>query len=180
MLMKDEIQKARIGQARNLARNLLKKAGIKESPTSLRTVIAHLQKEYELGVFPDSTLKDGVSGLLVTVETELLDEQEDRYDEIRYNEKHSWHRKRFTIAHEIGHLLFNTSCNKSFLTFDFIKDLIEVEANQFAAELLIPLALIKKDLKKPNAKVPELAWKYIVSQEAMGWKIYSCNLLGRI
>jgi hypothetical protein len=178
--MENETQKARIGQARNLARNLLKKAGVKEPPTSLRTIITHLQKEHVLGVFPDSTLRDGISGMLITVETNLLDEQSERYDEIRYNEKHSWHRKRFTIAHEIGHLLFNTSCNKSFLSFDFIKDPIEVEANQFAAELLIPLASIKKDLKKPDAKVSEIAWRYIVSQEAMGWKISSCNLLGRL
>lgn len=178
--MEEETQKARIGSARKLARDLLKKAGVKEPPTSLRTIITHLQKEHELGVFPDSTLRDGISGMLVTVETELLDKQDERYDEIRYNEKHNWHRKRFTIAHEIGHLLFNTSCNKSFLSFDFIKDPIEVEANQFAAELLIPLASIKKDLKNPGDKVPEIAWKYIVSQEAMGWKISSCNLLGRL
>lgn len=178
--MIDETQTARIGQARNLARNLLKKAGVKEPPTSLRTVITFLQKEYALAVFPNPTLRENVSGMLVTVETELLDEREERYDEIHYNEKHNWHRKRFTIAHEIGHLLFNTSCDKSFLSFGFTKNPVEVEANQFAAELLIPLASLKKDLKTPGVRVPELAWKYIVSQEAMGWKIASCNLLGRI
>ncbi len=178
--MIDEIQTARIGQARNLARNLLKKVGVKEPPTPLRGVITFLQKEYALAVFANSTLRESVSGMLVTVETELLDEQEERYDEIHYNEKHNWHRKRFTIAHEIGHLIFNTSCDKSSLSFDFIKNPVEIEANQFAAELLIPLASLKKDLKTPGVKVPELAWKYIVSQEAMGWKISSCNLLGRL
>lgn len=178
--METEAQKARIGSARKLARHLLKKAGVKEPPTSLRIIITHLQKSYDLAVFSNPSLKDGMSGMLVTVETELLDGQENRYDEIHYNEKQNWHRKRFTIAHEIGHLLLNTSCKKSFLSFDFIKDPIEVEANQFAAELLIPLASIKKDLGTPGAKVPELAWKYIVSQEAMGWKISSCNLLGKL
>ncbi len=178
--MEEETQKARIGSARKLARDLLKKAKVKEPPTSLRVVITHLQKEYELEVFPNPNLRDGMSGMLVTVETEKLDEQDGRYDEIHYNEKQNWHRKRFTIAHEIGHLILNTSCNKSFFAFDFIKDPIEVEANQFAAELLIPLVSIKKDLKMPGAKVPDLAWKYIVSQEAMGWKISSCSLLGRL
>lgn len=177
--MEEETQKARIGSARKLARDLLKKAKVKEPPTSLRVVITHLQKEYELGVFPNPNLRDGMSGMLVTIETEKLDEQDERYDEIHYNEKQSWHRKRFTIAHEIGHLLLNTSCSKSFASFDFVKDPIEIEANQFAAELLIPLASINKDLKSPGVKVPELAWKYIVSQEAMGWKISSCNLLGK-
>lgn len=178
--MIDETQKARIGQARNLARNVLKKAAIKEPPTSLRTIILYLQKEHDLEVVASPNLQESVSGLLVTVETELLDEQTDRYDEIHYNEKHSWHRKRFTIAHEIGHLLFNTHCNKSFHSYDFVSDPIETEANQFAAELLIPLASIKKDLVKPGVTVPELAWKYIVSNEAMGWKISSCNLLGKL
>lgn len=177
--MIDETQKARIGQARNLARNLLKKAGVKEPPTSLRTVITFLQKEHALSVFSNPTLRESISGMLVTVESELLDGREERYDEIHYNEKHNWHRKRFTIAHEIGHLLFNTSCDKSSLPFDLIKNPVEVEANQFAAELLIPLASLKKDLKIPGVKVPKLSWKYIVSQEAMGWKISSCNLLGR-
>lgn len=178
--MTEEIQKSRIGAARKLARNLLKKAGIKEPPTSLRTVIKYLQKDYNVAVFPNPNLRAGISGLLVTVETELLDEQGDRYDEIHFNEKQNWHRKRFTIAHEIGHLLLNTSCNKSISSFDFAKDPIEVEANQFAAELLIPLESIKKDLITPGVKIPDLAWKYIVSQEAMGWKISSCNLLGKL
>lgn len=178
--MENEVQTTRIGLARKLARNLLKKAGIKQPPTSLRTVVTHLQKEYDLSVFPNPKLGEGMSGMLVTVETDSLDEQGDRYDEIHYNEKHGWHRKRFTIAHEIGHLILNTSCDQSFLTFDFIRNPIEVEANQFAAELLIPLASIKKDLRTPGTTVPDLAWKYIVSQEAMGWKISSCSLLGRL
>lgn len=176
-----EGEQARIGLARTLARTLLKDAGIKEPPTSLRAVIAHLQKKHDLQVHANSTLREGVSGLLVTVESEHLDDERgQRYDEIHYNESHSWHRKRFTIAHEIGHMMLNTSCGDSFLVFDFVKDPIEVGANQFAAELLIPLASIKKDLRSPKAKVPDLAWKYIVSQEAMGWKISSCSLLGRL
>lgn len=177
--MENEKQ-ARIGLARQLARELLKKSGIKEPPTSLRTIILHLQKEHDLEVFPNSSLGNKVSGLLITVETESLDQQNTIYNEIHYNEDQNWHRKRFTIAHEIGHLLLNTSCDKSFLAFDFTKNPIETEANQFAAELLIPLSSIKRDLKTKNAKIPELAWKYIVSQEAMGWKVANCGLLGRI
>jgi len=112
--MEDETQKARVGQARNLARSLLEKAGIKEPPTSLRVVIEYLQKEHKLAVFSNSTLREGISGMLVVIETELLDEQGEKYSEIHYNEKHNWHRKRFTIAHEIGHLLFTPVFLKSF------------------------------------------------------------------
>jgi len=178
--MNEETSKIRIGVARTLARNLLKKAKIKEPPTSLRVVIKYLQEKYNLAVFSNPTLNHNISGMLVRVNDELLDEQSGGYSEIHYNKKHSWHRNRFTIAHEIGHLILETSCDKSFLSFDTIKNPIEAEANQFAAELLIPLAFVKKDLKVSGAEIPQLAWKYIVSQEAMGWKISSCNLLGRL
>jgi hypothetical protein len=172
--MNEETPKIRIGVARTLARNLLKKAKIKEPPTSLRVVIKYLQEKYNLAIFSNPTLNNNMSGMLVRIDNELLDEQSGGYSEIHYNAKHSWHRNRFTIAHEIGHLILETSCDKSFLSFDTVSNPIEIEANQFAAELLMPVAAVKKDLKTPGVKIPELAWKYIVSQEALGWKISSC------
>lgn len=42
----------------------------------------------------------------------------------------------------------------------------EAEANQFAAELLMPLAILKVDYKKER-DLEKLAAKYIVSGEAM-------------
>src|SRR3990167_3136571 len=159
--MEEINEKARIGASRNLARDLIKKCKIKEIPISLRVIITYLQSTHNLGVYSSVNFSDKLSGILVTIEDETGTK---RRDEIHYNEKHNWHRKRFTIAHEIGHLIFNTSCDKSSLSFDFIKNPVEIEANQFAAELLIPLASLKKDLKTPGVKVPELAWKYIVSQ----------------
>ncbi len=178
--MNEEIPKARVVEAKNLAKSLLKKAGVINPPTSLGEIIRFLQKDHDLVVLSNNSLQEKMSGFLITIETDSLDDQGKRYDEIHFNDKHCWHRKRFTIAHEIGHLLFNTSCSKSFLSFDFVKDPIEVEANQFASELLIPFTSLKKDLKKPGIKIPELAFKYIVSNEAMGWKISSCNLLSKI
>lgn len=178
--MKEETPTARITEAKNLAKSLLKKAGIISPPTSLKDVIKFLQKDHDLVVLRNNSIQEKISGFLITIETDSLDDQSKRYDEIHFNEKHCWHRKRFTIVHEIGHLLFNTSCSKSFLSFDLVRDPIETEANQFASELLIPLAFLKKDLKSPGVKIPELAFKYIVSNEAMGWKISSCNLLSKI
>jgi hypothetical protein len=37
----------------------------------------------------------------------------------------------------------------------------------------MPMSMVKKDLKA-GMDIPALAWKYIVSQEAMGWKATSC------
>ncbi len=173
------MEELRIGLARKLARDLLKKSGVKKPPTSLRVVIECLQKDYNynLAIFLNSTLGNNISGILITIEG---DKQTEKYNEIHYNQNHNWYRRRFTIAHEIGHLLLNTSCDESFLNFDSIKKPIEIEANQFAAELLVPLFSIKKDLRESSAQIPDLAWKYIVSQKTMGWKISSCNLLGRL
>lgn len=63
-------------------------------------------------------------------------------------------RKRFTIAHEIGHLIRHISPDKGVQEFidtkktlnrkDSYWDSKEYEANNFAAQLLMPLKLIKK------------------------------------
>ncbi|MDP2676910.1 MAG: ImmA/IrrE family metallo-endopeptidase [bacterium] len=170
-------EKARIGTARNLARSLIKKCKIKEAPVSLRTIINLLKTTHDLGVYPAPNFTDRLSGILVTIEDESANT---RRNEIHYNENHSWHRKRFSIAHEIGHLLFNTTCLDSAVSSYDSKSINETEANQFASELLMPLGLLKSDFKK-GVDVKSLAWKYIVSQEAMGWKLASnTSLLTRI
>jgi hypothetical protein len=169
--METENEKARVGSARNLARDLIKKCKIKEAPVSLRAVIAHLQGTHDLGVYPCANFSEKLSGILVTIEDEGS-----RRDEIHFNQNHSWHRRRFSIAHEIGHLLFNTSHTGSADSYNS-KSPDETEANQFASELLMPQALLKSDLKKGHATIKDIAWKYIVSEEAMGWKIATTNLL---
>src|SRR3989344_1669708 len=103
-------EKARIGTARNLARSLIKKCKIKVAPVSLRTIINFLQTTHDLGVYPAPNFTDRLSGILVTIEDESADT---RRNEIHYNENHSWHRKRFSIVSEKGHLLFNTTCSDS-------------------------------------------------------------------
>jgi len=165
-------EKARVGSARNLARDLIKKCKIKEGPISLRTIIAYLQGTHDLGVYPCANFSDKLSGILVTIEDETS-----RRDEIHFNQNHNWHRRRFSIAHEIGHLLFNTSHSATGSDFNNSQSTDETEANQFASELLMPLAFLKTDLKKAHTTVKDLAWKYIVSEEAMGWKISTSNLL---
>lgn len=165
--------KARIALARNLARRLIKDAKITQAPISLSAIIQHLQESHDLGVYSSSSFSDNLAGFLVTVENEFLDE---RRDEIHYNENHGWHKRRFTIAHEIGHLILNTGCDN--LAFDLYssRSPTETEANQFAAELLMPLAMLKRDLKA-MPDIPKLAWRYIVSVEAMGWKLSGSSLL---
>ncbi len=151
--------------AKNLAKKLIKDSKIKEAPVSLRIVIECLQTTHDLRVIAHG-FSDHVSGLLMRCKQ--LDEE---YFVIGFNENQPWCRRRFTIAHEIGHLLFGHTCNQS-----DDKDHNEKEADIFAAELLIPKEFLKKDFKI-TPKIPDLAKKYLVSQQAMGIKITTDRLI---
>ncbi|MCC6290863.1 ImmA/IrrE family metallo-endopeptidase [Candidatus Nomurabacteria bacterium] len=158
----------RLTEARHLARKIIKDAGIDTAPVSLWRVIKHLQTGYELYVSRVS-VGTQIAGMLVTVEQE-----EREFSTIYFNQNHPWCRRRFTIGHEIGHLLMGhaTQC------VDGSNDASETEqeANAFAAELLIPLKLIKADYKKtPN--IPTLAHQYQTSQQTMGIQLIQLRLV---
>jgi len=105
---------------------------------------------------------------------------------IGINSSHSPGRQRFTIAHEIGHLLLHTDKSlhiderfpiglRSGISGKAI-DEREIEANQFAAELLMPTDFIAKDIKPligvdTVAAIQKLANKYKVSNEAMSIRL---------
>jgi len=93
---------------------------------------------------------------------------------IRFNPLEAIVRQRFTVAHEIAHHVLghgarhrDTSAN-----FTLSADPHEVEANKFAAELLMPeedvhaLILVKK-----ICRVAELASKFNVSKLAMKYRV---------
>tara|TARA_R100001530_G_scaffold78548_1_gene54874 strand:- start:679 stop:1209 length:531 start_codon:yes stop_codon:yes gene_type:complete len=125
-------------------------------------------------------LDDNISGFLVKKEGKNI---------IGVNESHHIVRKRFTIAHEIGHysLHFQTplfvdyykgsmlyrSNNKS---RDYNK---EKEANSYAAGLLMPQSLIDKELSNlPDNmdyedKIYELKRIFQVSTQAMDYRLKS-------
>jgi len=97
---------------------------------------------------------------------------------IAYNEASSPERSRFTIAHELGHFLMplhgeNAQCAKSDmggLTTQDSNRAREVEANRFAAELLMPKKLFLRDMRRlggPEVEhVKKMAGDYEVSKEA--------------
>jgi Zn-dependent peptidase ImmA (M78 family) len=165
----------RIGFAREMARKCLKKHGVTAPPVPVEEIIRAEGFRLEFVDYPDDTSgeswrKDGVG-----------------YMEV--NRRHHRNRQRFTMAHELGHLLMcharHRSEDPSVLeraprgdqeegqgeTIDFeAKDPVEVEANQFAAELLMPRALFKKDWDT-GMEARLLAQRYEVSEEAAWWRI---------
>lgn len=114
---------------------------------------------------------------------------------IGINSNHSPVRRRFTIAHELGHLVLHS---KSELHIDHSVvrmrdkrasegiDEDEMEANRFAAEVLMPEAFLRADLQKlglhtaadDGEAISALARKYQVSVQAMTIRLTSLNLVG--
>lgn len=113
---------------------------------------------------------------------------------IGINSNHPTTRQRFTIAHEIGHLLLHqaeslhvdnklrSAVNFRDETSSLGVDDSEIEANQFAAELLMPEAFLIKDVKsviatEPEAAIQELADRYRVSVQSMAIRLSKLGLI---
>lgn len=102
-------------------------------------------------------------------------------------------RRRFTAAHELGHAVlhrdrmgrFTADTAKTLLEADEATDEIEREANQFAAELLMPEEVCHaraEELKTEHHACPRLVLAYrlaselLVSREAMRYRLKSLEI----
>lgn len=159
--MEEVILKPNIGGARKIARKLLKDADIKEIPVSLQKVLDYLKTQHDVDVVKFD-FGEKVSGILVKLGDTTT---------IGFNANHAWVRRRFTIAHEVGHLLMGHTCDGEEKNSNK-----EIEANQFAAELLVPLAFIKRDFIQ-DSNLDNLSKKYIVSKEALCRHLMECKVL---
>jgi Zn-dependent peptidase ImmA (M78 family) len=120
--------------------------------------------------------KDEISGVLVRRPGEEV--------VIGVELSQSQQRQRFTIAHELGHLVLHDlgdvhvdKVNYRSSLSSTAEDVEEVEANAFAAALLMPRSLIVADLQgqtvniEDDAQVNRLAEKYGVSSQAMTYRL---------
>jgi len=168
-----------IETAENKADEILKNLGIETVPVDLGKVAKHY------GIFVTETPgKDALSGLLLKSEHKAI---------IGINSSHGITRKRFTIAHELGHYFLHEQDtfvdeneNLEAIRFrhnDFPQTQEEKEANCFAAALLMPANLIKKHFKSLNEilNIDEiiqiLSEKYEVSSEAMRYRLINLQLI---
>jgi len=167
--MEEQNNKPRIGFARQTARKLLADVGIKSPPILIRDIINHIKEEKDLSIYPWAFGND-TDGIQIT---------EGDTATIGYNKAQHPHRQRFTIAHEIGHLLLGHT-EKNFILELNSKKPEEIEANQFAAELLMPLEMLKKDFQNGKKDAKDIAKVYNVSEEAVWWRLYACKLITKI
>lgn len=104
---------------------------------------------------------------------------------IGVNKNHPKVRQTFSIAHELGHYLSGHEDfsyeKKTFIEKDkrYLnpRHRDEEEANEFAAELLMPKFMLKKDVLEHKKDIPSLAKKYAVSEQAMTIQLVNLRLL---
>lgn len=91
---------------------------------------------------------------------------------ILVNSKHNAERKKYTLAHEFAHYClhkndYSTFEDTAFFRKEENKTMIEYEANQFAADLLMPEDSIKSAISENVLSLKELAKTFGVSLIAM-------------
>lgn len=87
---------------------------------------------------------------------------------------HPW-RQRFTIAHELGHLMLQQPGFRHRDNPNFTGDWREVQANRFAAELLMPADMVGIGLISTGGDTRRLARLFNVSEAAMTVRLSVLN-----
>lgn len=168
------------------AAKLLKEVGISALPIPVEQIAYHLNIKVQYAAFDDD-----LSGLIYREET---DDGEEITTVIGINSAHPPRRRRFSLAHEIGHFVLGHLKKAEFETLHIDRKFaclprngrssegtnsLEIEANGFAAALLMPAKQLREDFKKFKADSIEcfdyeddelasaLAKRYNVSLQAM-------------
>lgn len=172
ILSKDNIAK--------VANEILRKNKIRKPPIPVEKIARNLGAEVRYIPY-----EGDLSGMV------FRDEEEDRYI-IGVNSLHHPNRQRFTIAHELGHLCFHKGKEiyidrayrvnlRSKISSQAV-DKEEIEANRFAAALLMPEDMLKKDLSRSEidleneGNLKKLAKKYKVSLQSFTFRVI--NIFG--
>jgi len=154
------------------AEKILDSSGIKTTPIPVESIA----KKYNIKISRSPSKE--FSGLLIRKDGESL---------IGVSSSEPPARQRFTIAHELGHYFLHPK-KKTFVDYyrDNKKNLIrkpwEVQANMFAAAILMPRKYLEKDFTQLAKEgffeedLKFLADKYKVSEEAMNFRLINLKL----
>jgi Zn-dependent peptidase ImmA (M78 family) len=168
-----------VPRADDLATALLADAGINAAPVDVEA----LAKRQGAQVIRQRYDEGDVSGMLLREPERVI---------IGVNSFHAPVRQRFTIAHELGHLvlhrgralILDTPVRVNFRdrTSSLATDREEMEANRFAAALLMPADLVVAAARSSRASgvdalVDALATKFKVSPEAMSYRLVNLGIL---
>jgi Zn-dependent peptidase ImmA (M78 family) len=153
--------------------SILTRCGITKPPVPVETIAR--KHDVELRYLP---YEGQLSGMIVREGKRII---------IGVNALHHLNRQRFTIAHELGHMILHTETplfiDKQFIMAradrkegdDWIPE--EIEANRFASELLVPTHFLRNDLDDikldigDESQIEGLAKRYKVSVTMMTIRI---------
>lgn len=102
------------------------------------------------------------------------------YYVIEVNKNHHPNRQRFTLAHELGHyaLQHGNKTDTLYRDSDMDSNPDEVEANAFAAEILMPASAIRHLVfNKGVTTIQDLAQQLWVSEQAMLYRLKNLGLI---
>ncbi len=124
-------------------------------------------------------LNDIVSALGVPVKptTEIVDVEGFAMSKrsgvyIMYNKNHPRNRQRFTVAHELGHVILHIKGTEN-RESQPSQNSQEIEANLFANALLVPREHLKKFVKDRDKTLSDICEKYEVSREVASIAVMS-------
>lgn len=174
--------RARYGRIDQLVRELLSSNSISLAPVPVDRIAAARGAVVQIADFNSE-----ISGMLLRTSGQVI---------IAVEKDQSSVRQRFTIAHELGHLLLHAGQEVRVDT-DFrvnfrdpksstAEDVEEVEANAFAACLLMPEQFLQADLRntvfdvEDASHIKELASQYKVSIQAMTIRLANLMNLHRL
>jgi Zn-dependent peptidase ImmA (M78 family) len=159
----------------NTASKILATSGVTSAPVPLQIVADKFSVKIKKAPSKE------FSGLLL---------RKDNVSYVGINSRESITRQRFTVAHELGHLFLHTKDDTFLDHIDYRDNSYggkikrsrqEIEANTFAAALLMPQKFLLQDFKDietdlDDETVERLAQKYQVSKEAMNYRILNLGL----
>ncbi len=163
----------------SLAQKVLRENGIETPPVPVEDIARRLGSEIRY-----SPYEGDLSGMVFRDEQRVV---------IGVNSLHHPNRQRFTIAHELGHMLLHKGkpvhIDRTFL-MNLRNDLSsravdseEIEANLFAAQLLMPEHMLAADLMdqqidfEEEEQLRKLAARYLVSVQALTFRLSNLRLI---
>lgn len=162
-----EENKKRVGYCRDMARSILKKSNSFKLPIPV----------FEIAKYFDFTVV-------------FLDQPPDKFSGIMHrskkaigiNKHHHIVRQRFSLAHELGHYFLDHPSGDEIMPDEVGSKqykIFESEADEFAAELLVPRELLKDVIKK-NSEVEFLKEHFQVSRHVIVIQLSKHGLLMKI
>ncbi|MFG2351503.1 ImmA/IrrE family metallo-endopeptidase [Streptomyces phaeochromogenes] len=167
-----------MARADTAAKALLAQFGVDEPPVDP----GQLAEKLGVLVVPQE-MTDDVSGMLLRRGEQKV---------IGVNQAHVEARQRFTVAHELGHLLLHrgrplildtqTRVNLRDTVSSKATDREEIEANRFAAALLAPEVMVRREVRQAQFQTVEdlverLADRFGVSHTAMNFRLMNLGII---